>query len=287
MAVTPRPRLALVTGASTGIGAACARRLGALGFDVLAGVRRPEDAERLAAETRLEPILLDVCDPDAVAGAARRVGDGGLDALVNNAGIAITGPVEGVPLEQWRLQFEVNLLGAVSMIQALLPALVRARGRIVNMSALAGRVAGPLLGPYASSKWALEGLTDVLRRELGPLGVHVVSVQPGGVATPIWGKGLERSAGLLADMPTDVRLRYEPFVEPLRREGERLGRAGLPPEAVAAVVARAVTAKRPRTRHLVGPDARVLGTLAEVLPDRAMDALLRGVLRALARRPAQ
>jgi NAD(P)-dependent dehydrogenase (short-subunit alcohol dehydrogenase family) len=277
-------RLALVTGASTGIGEACARELAGTGYHVLAGVRRPEDAARLSAIGGVEPIELDVTAPDQVAAAARRVGDAGLAALVNNAGIAITGPVEGVPLEQWRLGLEVNLLGAVGMIQALLPALLRAHGRIVNVSALAGRVPGPLLGPYAASKFGLEAVTDVLRREVGGLGVRVISVQPGGVATPIWDKGLERSDRLLDAMPADVRQRYDRFIDPIRREGARLAREGIPPEAVAAVVGKALAARRPRTRYLVGRDALVLGNLAEVLPDRALDALMAVIVRGLARR---
>ena len=282
MAADPvRTRLALVTGASTGIGEACAQRLAALGFHVLAGVRRPQDAERLAAIDGVEPLVLDVTSAEAVAAAARHVGDRALAALVNNAGIAVSGPVEAVPIEQWRLQMEVNVLGAVSVTQALLPALLRARGRIVMMSALAARAPGPLLGPYAASKFALEAVTDVLRREVGALGVRVVSVQPGGVATPIWDKGIARTDGLLAGMGPDVRERYARLIEPMQREAGRLAREGQPATAVAAVVGEAVTTRRPRTRYLVGRDARVLGTLAAVLPDRALDVVIAALIRAL------
>ena len=277
-------RLALVTGASTGIGEACAQHLAALGFHVLAGVRRLEDAQRLAGTRAVEPIVLDVTAADDVAAAARRVGDHGLAALVNNAGIAVSGPVEAVPIEQWRQQLEVNVLGAVRVTQALLPALLRARGRIINMSALAARAPGPLLGPYAASKFALEAVTDVLRREVGALGVRVISVQPGGVATPIWDKGVERGDALLAGMAPDVRARYARLIGPIRQEGRRLAGAGIPPADVAAVVGRAITAPRPRTRYLVGRDAQVLGTLARILPDRALDALMAILIRGLARR---
>ena len=177
------PRLALVTGASTGIGRACATHLAGLGFHVLAGVRDPADAP-----DGLEPLLLDVTSESDVAAAAERVG-GELHALVNNAGIAISGPVEIVPVEEWRRLMEVNLLGQVAVTRALLPAILRARGRVVNMSSISGRVANPLFGPYAASKFALEAVSDALRREVGPHGVRVVSVEPGGIATPIWGKG--------------------------------------------------------------------------------------------------
>ena len=279
-----RERLALVTGASTGIGEACAQHLAALGFRVLAGVRRTEDATRLASAHGVEPLVLDVTSGDDVAAAARRVGDHGLAALVNNAGIAITGPIEAVPIEQWRQQLEINVVGAVRVTQAMLPALLLARGRIVNMSALAARAPGPLLGPYAASKFALEAVTDVLRREVGPLGVRVISVQPGGVATPIWDKGIERSDAILAGMAPEVRARYARLIEPMRQEGRRLARDGIPPADVAAVVGRANTAPRPRTRYLVGRDAQVLGTLALVLPDRALDALIAVLIRGLARR---
>ena len=279
--------LALVTGASTGIGEACARRLATLGFDVLAGVRRPEDAERLAAVPHVQALRLDVTSPDDIAAAARAVGDRDLAALVNNAGIAISGPVESVPIEQWRLQMEINFIGAVSVTQALLPALLRGRGRVVNMSALAARAPGPLLGPYAASKFALEAFTDVLRREVGSFGVHVISVQPGGVATPIWDKGLRGADQTLEEMTPEVRQRYGALIEPMRRESQRISREGLPPAAVAAVVGDALIASRPRTRYLVGRDARVLGTLAAVLPDRGVDAVMSVLLRGLSKRPSR
>ena len=138
-------RLALVTGASTGIGRACALHLAGRGFDVLAGVRNPADAP-----DGLEPLRLDVTSEADVAAAAERVG-GELHALVNNAGIAITGPVEVVPMDEWRRQLEVNLLGQIAVTRALLPAIVSARGRIVNMSSIGGRVANPLFGPYSAT----------------------------------------------------------------------------------------------------------------------------------------
>src|SRR5688500_7679352 len=148
------PRLALVTGASTGIGRACALHLAGLGFHVLAGVRDPADAP-----DGLEPIRLDVTSEADIAAAAERVG-AELHALVNNAGIAVSGPVEVVPIEEWRRQLEVNLLGQIAVTQAVLPAIFRARGRIVNMSSIGGRVANPLFGPYSASKFGLEAVSD-------------------------------------------------------------------------------------------------------------------------------
>jgi NAD(P)-dependent dehydrogenase (short-subunit alcohol dehydrogenase family) len=266
--------LALVTGASTGIGRACVTHLTSLGFEVLAGVRRPEDAPPGA-----EPLQLDVTSEADVAAAAERVG-ARLDALVNNAGIAVSGPLEGVPVAEWRRQMEVNFLGQVAVTQALLPALINARGRVVNMSSIGGRNALPLFGPYSASKFALEAMTDSLRREVASLGVKVVSVEPGGIATPIWGKGLSDADRVLDAMPTDVRRRYAGLIAAGRREAERIGREGLPPEAVAAVVGRALTARRPRTRYLVGRDAKVQAALGRLLPGRAFDALVRLALSA-------
>jgi len=266
--------LALVTGASTGIGHACATHLATLGFEVLAGVRRPDDAP-----PGLEPLQLDVTSEADIAAAAERVG-ARLDALVNNAGIAVSGPLEGVPISEWRRQMEVNFLGQVAVTQALLPALVNARGRVVNMSSIGGRNALPLFGPYSASKFALEAMTDSLRREVASLGVKVVSVEPGGIATPIWDKGLSDADRVTDAMPADVRRRYEGLIVAGRREAERIGREGLPPEAVAAVVGRAVTARRPRTRYLVGKDAVAQAWLSRVLPDRAMDAVIRRAMSA-------
>jgi NAD(P)-dependent dehydrogenase (short-subunit alcohol dehydrogenase family) len=265
--------LALVTGASTGIGRACAIHLGALGYEVLAGVRSESDAP-----PGTEPVRLDVTSAADIAAVAVRTGDT-LAALVNNAGIAITGPVEGVPVEEWRRQIEVNFLGQVAVTRALLPALLRARGRVVNLSSIGGRVAGPLFGPYSASKFALEAMTDSLRREVAQFGVRVVSVEPGGIATPIWDKGTADAVRLIGEMPEETRERYGRLIAAVRREAENAARDGLPPEAVAEVVGRALLARRPRTRYVVGRKARVQAALARLLPDRAFDALIARALR--------
>ena len=272
-------RLALVTGTSSGIGRAIAIHLAQRGFDVLAGVRRPGDAP-----PGLEHVVLDVTSEDDVAAAAARVG-GTLDALVNNAGIAVNGPVEVVPVEQWRRQFEVNLIGQVAVTRALLPALLHARGRIVNISSISGRVAWPLIGPYAASKFALEAVSDALRQEVGRHGVHVVAVEPGVIATPVWEKSRAEGDRLVAAMPADARRRYERQIAGLVALAARMARNGLPPEAVAAVVGEALTARRPRARYRVGRDAKAQALLARLLPDRAYDAFVARVLAAAARPP--
>jgi NAD(P)-dependent dehydrogenase (short-subunit alcohol dehydrogenase family) len=260
--------LALVTGASTGIGRACALHLAGLGFHVLAGVRDPADAP-----DGLEPLRLDVTSEADVAAAAERVG-GELRVLVNNAGIAVNGPIEVLPVEEWRRQFEVNLIGQVAITRALLPALVRARGSVVNMSSISGRVASPVIGPYAASKFALEAFNDSLRREVAGLGVRVVCIEPGAIATPVWGKSAAAGDRLVAEMPDDVLRRYARVVDGVRRTAERMGREGLPPEAVAEAVGRAVTARRPRARYVIGREARIQAVAARLLPDRVMDRLI-------------
>jgi NAD(P)-dependent dehydrogenase (short-subunit alcohol dehydrogenase family) len=197
----------LVTGASTGIGEATALHLRELGFDVVAGVRRDEDAERLGGQG-LRTVRLDVTDAAQVAATREAVGDEALAGLVNNAGVAVAAPLEYLPLDQLRRQLEVNLIGQVAVIQAFLPALRRAGGRIVNVSSIGGRVAGPLLSPYTASKFALEGLSDSLRREVRPQGVDVILIEPGGVKTPIWGKGSELARELIARMPSEAERLY-------------------------------------------------------------------------------
>ena len=265
--------LALVTGASSGIGQACATRLLDLGFHVLAGVRKLEDVP-----ARTEALKLDVTDEADVAAAAERVG-AELQVLVNNAGVAVSGPVEVVPVEDWRRQMEINLLGQVAVTRALLPAVLRARGHIVNMSSIGGRVANPLFGPYSASKFALEAMSDALRREVAPQGVRVVVVEPGGIATPIWEKGHADADRMLEGASPDAARRYGALIDAVRRSTRRLAEEGLPPEAVADVVGKAVTAQRPRARYVVGRQAQVQAVTARLLPDRAFDALVARYLR--------
>jgi NAD(P)-dependent dehydrogenase (short-subunit alcohol dehydrogenase family) len=264
----------LVTGASTGIGEATAFHLRELGFDPVAGVRRDEDAERLEGQG-LQTVRLDVTDEAQIASALEAVGDGALAGLVNNAGVAVAAPLEYVPLDEFRRQLEVNLIGQVAVIQAFLPALRRAGGRIVNVSSIGGRVALPLLSPYNASKFALEAVSDSLRRELRPQGVGVIVIEPGGIKTPIWNKGNKLADELISRMPPEAERLYGRLVVGVRRETVKIERErGLPPRAVAEVIGRALTVERPRTRYVVGRDAKVRASLARLLPDRAMDRLI-------------
>jgi NAD(P)-dependent dehydrogenase (short-subunit alcohol dehydrogenase family) len=264
----------LVTGASTGIGEATALHLRELGFDPVAGVRRDEDAERLGGQG-LRTVRLDVTDEAQIAAASEGIGDGALAGLVNNAGVAVAAPLEFVPLDQLRRQLEVNLIGQVAVTQAFLPALRRAGGRIVNVSSIGGRVALPLLAPYSASKFALEGVSDSLRRELRAQGLDVILIEPGGVKTPIWGKGNELAAELSGQMPPEGDRLYGRLIANVRKETAKIEKErGLPPRAVAEVIGKALTADRPRTRYVVGNDARVRAQLARLLPDRVMDRLI-------------
>ena len=266
----------VVTGASTGIGEASARHLVELGFDVYAGVRKDEDAERLTGDN-LRPLRLDVTDLASVEAARAELArhNAALHGLVNNAGIAVTGPLEFMPISELRRQLEVNVIGQVAVIQAFLPALRQGHGRIVNISSIGGRVALPLAGPYAASKFALEGLSDSLRRELRSQGILVSLVEPGGVKTPIWEKGSAAADTLLAQMPDEGEQRYRTLIQALRRESQKIATdRGLPPQAVAVAVGKALTASRPRTRYLVGRDAKLRARAARLLPDRVMDALI-------------
>jgi NAD(P)-dependent dehydrogenase (short-subunit alcohol dehydrogenase family) len=267
----------VVTGASTGIGEATARQLAGLGFDVLAGVRNDDDAERLRGE-RVEPLKLDVTDAASIASArdqTEKATGGRLAGLVNNAGIAVAAPLEYIPIERLREQLEVNLIGQVAVTQALLPFLRAARGRIVNVSSIGGRVALPLAGPYAASKFALEAVSDSLRRELRHLGVDVVVIEPGGIKTPIWKKGNAAADEMLKEVPDEAESLYGDLVNAVRSETQKIAtETGLPPSAVAEVIGTAMTAGKPRTRYIVGRDAKVRAAIAKRVPDRVMDSLI-------------
>lgn len=271
MSASRAERTAVVTGASSGIGQACAVRLGRRGWRVFAGVRRDEDAERIAGlAERIEPVRLDVTEPASIAAAAERLDGEALAGLVNNAGIAIAMPLEFLPLDELRRQLDVNLVGQLAVTQALLPHLRRARGRIVNVGSIAGRSALPFLGAYAASKHALEAVTDVLRVELRPFGIEVAIVEPATIATPIWSKGAELLQRILADLPESVTELYGGRMAAFGKAAAAASRRAEAPELVAGAVEHALTAERPRTRYLVGRDAR-RRSLVERLPDRLRD----------------
>jgi NAD(P)-dependent dehydrogenase (short-subunit alcohol dehydrogenase family) len=268
-------RTVIVTGASSGIGEACALRLARTGFDVFAGVRKDEDAERAdAIHERVRPLKIDVADEGSVAAAARVVGDGPIAGLVNNAGISVTGPLEFVPLDEFRRQLEVNVIGQIAVTQVFLPGIRAARGRIVNIGSIGGKVAAPLFSPYAGSKFAMEGISDSLRRELRPLGVHVAIVEPGAVATEIWRKGAAAADELIERAPPEAEAVYRKVIAAMRKQAGQAIERAIPPDEVAKVVEHALTADKPRIRYPVGKDAKQRIRVSGLLPDRAFDALI-------------
>ena len=222
--------------------------------------------------------MLDVTDPESIAAAGRMltevIGEAGLSGLVNNAGISVAGPLELLPLSEVRTQFEVNVIGVLAVTQTLLPLLRKGRGRIVNISSIAGRAATPFLGAYCSSKFALEAMSDALRLELGSWGIAVSLVEPGAVQSQIWQRATMSATRILGGVAPELFRLYE---QPLSRMQNVIARAAaraIPAEVVARVVAQALTASRPRVRYLVGKDARFRVLLKWILPDRAQDRLL-------------
>jgi NAD(P)-dependent dehydrogenase (short-subunit alcohol dehydrogenase family) len=273
------PRAFLVTGASSGIGRATALLLDRSGFQVFAGVRRSEHGEALRrqASERLTPILLDVTDPRSIEDAARSVagklGGRALAGLVNNAGIDIAGPLETSSIAEVRSQFEVNVIGLLAATQAFLPLLRQGRGRVVNIGSVLGRLAIPFMGAYSASKFALEGLTDALRIELLPWGIHVSLIEPGPVATPLWSK-THLLAGMNEGGGAATGELYATANAAAHAAFTKFGQSGISPDRVAAKVFEALTARNPKPRYLVGGDAKALSWLAAMVPDRIRDRML-------------
>ncbi len=283
--MTKRTRTVLITGASTGIGECAAHRLDRMGWRVFAGVRREEDGLRVAANAshRLRWVLLDVTDPVSITGAiefiGREISPGGLDGLVNNAGIAVGSPLEFVDLNALRRQFEVNVFGLVAVTQAALPLLRTAKGRIVNIGSVSGRVAAPMVGPYSASKHAVEAISDVLRMELGPAGIETSLIEPGSVRTPIWEKGAHSFEEAQTTFPAEAFTRYQMHFNLMEKVVRRGQKHGIDPERVVDKILHALTSKRPRHRYLLGRDARIRLVLQSVLPRRWMDGLVQRMIR--------
>lgn len=274
--------IAIITGASTGIGAATARELARRGFHVLAGVRSDRDADAIRGPG-IEPLMIDITKPDHIRALATRVhGDPqgrAVRALVNNAGVALNVPVEAFAIDEWRRLFEVNLFGHIAVIQTLLPALIRSKGRVVNISSVGGKIAMATYGPYAGTKFALEAVSDSLRREIAPFGVQVVVVEPGAVHTGLAGRAIATAHELASTMMPEQSQRYGGLVQAITAQAASFTELGLPADAVAKVIAKAVTARKPRTRYTVGRDAALLTLLACILPDRILDHVLAAALR--------
>jgi len=260
-------------------------RLDRDGWRVFASVRREEDAELLRAEgsERLVPVMLDVTDMAQVAAAAEligeRVGEAGLNGLVNNAGIAVLGPLETIPIDDFRRQIEVNLTGQVIVTQAMLPLVRRARGRVVFVSSIGGRMALPFGAPYHAAKFGIEAVADCLRQELRPWKIDVAVIEPGSIDTPIWERGEQIADEVAARAPAAQEELYGQTIERFRTAVRQTAERGIAPDKVAEVVANALTRHRPRTRYVVGADARGQALARRLLPDRAFDWVVARAMR--------
>ena len=269
---------ALVTGASTGIGRATALRLDAAGWRVFAGVRREEDAEALreAGSQRLVPLILDVTDGTAIDAAAERIGaeaDGGLDGLVNNAGISLPSPLETMPMDDFRRQVDVNLTAQVAVTQAMLPMIREAGGRIVFISSIGGLIAFPMTGAYHAAKFGIEAVGDIFRRELRGWGIAVSIVEPGSIATEIWERGDAAAEEIAGRSPARDAL-YGRAIEKYRKTVAGVAGRGIPPDKAARVIEHALTARRPRHRYLVGIDAKFQARARHLVPTRIFDRIV-------------
>ncbi len=276
----PKSDGVLITGASTGIGAACALALDTLGYRVFAGVRNPADGEQLQRQAgpRLMPIRLDVTDQASISAANHTVtammGDYGLAGLINNAGIGVAGPIEALPLADWRRQFEVNVFGLIAATQTFLPLIRKGRGRIINMGSIAGRASMPFMAPYAASKHALVAITDALRIELQPWGIRVALIEPGAIATPIWRKTRNEVDKWDASWNHGLKTMYQEGFTRVKEAATAAGEQAQPAKLVADAVIHALRSRWPKPRYLLGSDAAIRAYLSLLLPSRLNDWLV-------------
>ena len=268
-----------LTGASTGIGRATALRLARHGIVVYAGVRKEADAEALVRDggERVRPLYVEVTDRESIGSARDTVANSGtsLCGIVNNAGVAIAGPLEVLSIDELRRQFEINFFAPMTIAQTFLPLLRATRGRIVNVSSIGGKFAAPLVGAYASSKFAMEAASDSMRVELRPSGVKVVLIEPGGVKTPIWSRSTAASERVFDGASEELKTAYAEMVANMTRIAARIDANGIDSELVARAIERGLFAPYPRARYLVGGDARVRLLIAR-LPEGIRDAIVDG-----------
>ncbi|WP_405152495.1 SDR family oxidoreductase [Paenibacillus sp. FSL K6-0108] len=274
--------MVVVTGTSSGIGRATAEQLAAEGFHVLAGVRRQEDADKIK-QKNIEPVILDITAIDTLKELAERVEQDPLGrplrAVVNNAGIAVNAPLEMVPLDEFRRQIEVSVIGQVAVIQALTPALLNSGGRVVNIGSVGGKISMPGFGIYSAAKYAMEAINDSLRREMSSFGLKVIMITPGGVSTSLSEKGVTTADRLSKLMTPDQHRRYDRLFDAVKAQAESWATSGIPPKKVAEVVSRAIHASNPRTRYTAGRDSALLTRLVRILPDKLLDRMLRSQMK--------
>jgi NAD(P)-dependent dehydrogenase (short-subunit alcohol dehydrogenase family) len=289
--VNARPRNVLVTGASTGIGREGARALMRAGYRVFAGVRKQRDVDALR-EDHLTPVLLDVTEDESVARALHEItahtGEDGLYALVNNAGIAIGGPLEAISIDEVRAQFEVNVIGLLRVTQAFLPLLRRAnaarktsreaRARIVNIGSMSGRIATPFLGPYCMSKFAVEAMTDALRMELLPFDIEVVVLEPGRVKTEIWAKGAESARTVSSTLEAPMVELYGPYLPGVVAAVVKTGETAISTTHTDRALLKALSDEKPRTHVPIAKGGRAVLVLKALFPVASLDRMVKKMM---------
>jgi NAD(P)-dependent dehydrogenase (short-subunit alcohol dehydrogenase family) len=270
----------LVTGASTGIGYATALRL-SKNATVFAGVRSESDYAAMGAlGENIVPVYLEVTDRDSIARAKTTIAEktgGRLDALVNNAGIVVAGPLELIEPEQFERQFAVNVMGPLYVSQAFLPMIRAAKGRIVTIGSIGGKMSMPYVGPYSASKFAIEAMTDALRIEMLPFGVKVILIEPGAIKTPLWQRTQAAGKATAERLSPEGLALYGEPIRKMQAFSSKIEDGAIGPERVAEVIERALTARSPQARYVVGTDARVqlvIARLPEAIRDRLIGSLL-------------
>jgi len=276
-------RSIVITGASSGIGRACALECARRGFRVFAGVRKTSDADKLTKDAGgdVEPIMIDVTDDDSIARAVEHVGkrcEDGIDGLVNNAGIVVNAPLEFIDIDDLRRQLDVNVTGQIAVTQKFIEMLRRRCGRIVIMGSMVGKVSLPFMGPYCISKFALEAFADSLRMELSPWSMHVAIIEPGPVKTPIWEKSRTDWDRRRLKFPPEADVLYGDTIKAVENACGRMADSAIPVSRVVRATLHALTARRPRIRYPVGREARSMTLLARIVPDRLRDRLVRSSL---------
>jgi len=270
----------LITGASTGIGYCLARNLLEQGHQVFAGVRKVASLERLKEDfpDRLTVLKLDVTIEEDIQSAFNEINkkfDKDKEfVLVNNAGIAVAGPIEALPLDEWRKLYDVNLFAAVRMTQIFLPLVRQTKGRVVNVGSISGQISSPFLAPYCSSKFALRSFSDSLRRELLPLGVKVVLIEPGPVRTEIWSKSISHSEEQSRKMSDEMKATYGARIDSLRSSVKETVKEAIPVEIVARSMVKAIVGDHPRLNYLLGRRIRLHAALGKYLPARLVDRMM-------------
>jgi NAD(P)-dependent dehydrogenase (short-subunit alcohol dehydrogenase family) len=274
------PRAVVVTGASTGIGRATVLELVGAGFQVFGTVRREADAESLRQQfpELVRPLIMDLLDEDSVRAAGEVVNAAGpLFGLVNNAGAALPGPLEIIPIEVFRRQIEINLTAQLLVTQVMLPALHRSAdqvgdARIIMIGSISGRLSGPMLGGYGAAKHGLAGLSSSLRAELAPFKIKVLLIEPGAIATPIWDRGRAAADHVQSQNP-DISARYSDQIQTAAKMANRLAGSGLDASVAAKIILEALQDDNPAPRQVVGREAKVIAALARLLPYRVLYSL--------------